>query len=70
MSKIGKLPIKIPEGATVNIADNIVTVKSQKGELIVPVLEGVALKLEDGSLKLELKKSTKQLINYLPKGKH
>ena len=34
MSRIGKLPINIPAGVTVNVAkDNVVTVKGPKGEL-------------------------------------
>lgn len=33
MSKIGKLPITIPSGVTVNVADSCVTVKGPKGEL-------------------------------------
>ncbi len=33
MSRIGKLPIELPAGVTVDIKDNIVTVKGPKGEL-------------------------------------
>ncbi len=33
MSRIGKQPITIPNGVTVDIKDNIVTVKGSKGEL-------------------------------------
>ncbi|MDE6245709.1 MAG: 50S ribosomal protein L6 [Treponemataceae bacterium] len=33
MSKLGKLPVAIPAGVTVTIADNVVTVKGPKGEL-------------------------------------
>ena len=33
MSKIGKLPVTIPSGVTVNVANNLVTVKGPKGEL-------------------------------------
>ncbi len=32
MSRIGKLPISIPAGVTVNLKDNVVTVKGPKGE--------------------------------------
>lgn len=32
-SKIGKLPVAIPAGVTVTVADNVVTVKGPKGEL-------------------------------------
>ncbi len=33
MSRIGKLPINIPAGVTVTIADHVVTVRGPKGEL-------------------------------------
>ena len=33
MSKIGKLPVAIPAGVTVTVANNVVTVKGPKGEL-------------------------------------
>lgn len=33
MSRIGKQPIKIPEGATINVADDFIVVKGPKGEL-------------------------------------
>jgi len=32
-SKVGKLPVTIPAGVTVNVADNVVSVKGPKGEL-------------------------------------
>ncbi len=34
MSKIGKNPITIPEGVTVNIAQGLITVDGQKGQLV------------------------------------
>ena len=33
MSRIGKAPIEIPAGVTVQVKDNVVTVKGPKGEL-------------------------------------
>ena len=33
MSRIGKMPIAVPAGVDVKIADNLVTVKGPKGEL-------------------------------------
>ncbi len=33
MSKIGKLPVAIPAGVTVKVADNMISVKGAKGEL-------------------------------------
>jgi len=52
MSRIGKSPIAIPEGVTVDIKDNIVSVKGKLGELSQSIAE-IAIKSEDGTLTLE-----------------
>jgi len=52
MSRIGKSPIEIPEGVTVDIKDNLVTVKGKLGELSQNINE-IAIKSEDGILTLE-----------------
>lgn len=33
MSRIGKLPITVPAGVTLEFKDNVITVKGPKGEL-------------------------------------
>jgi hypothetical protein len=48
MSRIGKLPINIPSGVTVDIKDNVVSVKGPKGELSQYVHPSILVKLEDG----------------------
>ena len=52
MSRIGKNPITIPEGVTVDIKDSQVTVKGKLGELSQNI-EEMAIKNEDGVLTLE-----------------
>ena len=53
MSRIGKLPIKIPAGVQVTIAeDNTGTVKGPKGTLSQQVKGGIAIKEENGFLRL------------------
>ena len=52
MSRIGNSPITIPEGVTVEIKDNIVTVKGKLGEL-TQELTDVSVKVEEGNLSVE-----------------
>ena len=59
MSRIGKSPIAIPEGVTVEIKDNVVTVKGKLGELS-QVIDGIAIKNEDGTIKLERSSESKE----------
>jgi len=50
MSRIGKLPIVIPEGVTVTIADGVVGVKWPKGELSQTIVEWVTVKQEENEV--------------------
>jgi large subunit ribosomal protein L6 len=53
MSRIGKLPISLPEGVQVNVSDeNIVTVKGAKGTLSQQVNPDIKVTVEDGTLTL------------------
>ena len=52
MSRIGKLPIHVPAGVTVNIKDSVVTVKGPKGELVQAVNPAIEVSFEAGVLTL------------------
>ncbi|MDH5413127.1 MAG: 50S ribosomal protein L6 [Flavobacteriaceae bacterium] len=49
MSRIGNNPVAIPEGVTVDIKDNVVTVKGKIGEL-TQEYSNVTIKVEDGNI--------------------
>lgn len=49
MSRIGKLPIQIPSGVTITVADDAITVVGPKGQLVVPHLSDVNVAIEDGN---------------------
>ncbi|NRB83448.1 MAG: 50S ribosomal protein L6 [Winogradskyella sp.] len=51
MSRIGKSPIAIPEGVTVEITDNVITVKGKLGELSQDY-SAVEIKQEDGTIQV------------------
>lgn len=50
MSRIGKLPIKIPSGVTITVDNTAVSVAGTKGNLSQPILSGITLEQNDGEL--------------------
>ena len=50
MSRIGKLPIAIPAGVTIDMKDNVITVKGPKGELKQAVNPNIKVEVEDGNI--------------------
>jgi len=58
MSRIGNSPISIPAGATVEVKDNVVTVKGKLGELSEKV-QGVSVSIEDGVIRLTRESDSK-----------
>ncbi len=52
MSRIGKNPVTIPEGVSIEVNDNVVTVKGKLGEL-TQNFDTVAIKVEDGNVLVE-----------------
>mgnify|MGYP000803181217 CR=1 FL=1 len=56
MSRIGKSPIEIPAGVTVQVKDNVVTVKGPKGELSQEINPDITVEIEGN--KIELKRPT------------
>ena len=49
MSRIGRMPVAIPAGVTVDIAEgNVVTVKGPKGTLVRELPHEMEIKIEDG----------------------
>ena len=47
MSRIGNKPIQVPSGVTIEIAENLVTVKGPKGELSQYINDGIVLTQEE-----------------------
>ncbi|WP_394747218.1 50S ribosomal protein L6 [Spongiimicrobium salis] len=52
MSRIGNNPIGIPEGVTVTVEDNVITVKGKLGEL-TQEFSDVSVSVEDGNVMLK-----------------
>jgi len=78
MSRIGKLPITIPAGVTVEVNGNVVTVKGAKFTLSQEVSNNVEVKVQDNQILVERKDETtdsnakqglyRQLINNMVVG--
>lgn len=61
MSRIGRLPVEIPAGVTVTIAqDNLVTVKGPKGQLTQAIHPDMILTQEGNLLHVQRPSETKQ----------
>ena len=59
MSRIGKLPIKLPQGVTVTVqSDNSVTVKGPKGELKQAINPDITVEIDNGVV--EISRPTEQ----------
>ena len=54
MSRIGKLPIDIPSGVTVEYKDGIVSVKGPKGEMSQKVDSSIKVNVADGHVTFEV----------------
>ena len=51
MSRIGKLPVEIPQGVDVNIgAENLITVKGPKGQLVKQMHKDMLITIEEGKV--------------------
>lgn len=64
MSRIGNNPVGIPEGVTVEVKDNVITVKGKLGEL-TQTFDTVEVKVEDGNVLV-----TRSSDNKESKAKH
>ncbi|MFA6697568.1 MAG: 50S ribosomal protein L6 [Eubacteriales bacterium] len=60
MSRIGKMPIELPDKVTITVDDdNLVTVKGPKGELSQQIHKDIKVVVEDGQIKLERPSNSK-----------
>src|SRR5947199_10078711 len=60
MSRIGKKAVSVPSGVTANVEGQTVKVKGPKGALQVVLPDDVAVKMEQGSIKVDPRNETKR----------
>jgi large subunit ribosomal protein L6 len=64
MSRIGKKPIAIPKGVSVNVAVDAVEVQGPKGKLRQPLPPGIVVAQEDGNLVAKLQREDPELGKF------
>ncbi len=64
MSKVGKLPVAIPAGVTVTVANGLISVKGPKGELKQSFHDEIDIKVEGAEVVLTTKNDEKQTNAY------
>ncbi len=60
MSRIGKRPVPVPKGVTANVEGQTVTAKGPKGELVVALVDQVAVSMTDDGVKVEPRDQSKE----------
>ncbi len=64
MSRIGKLPISIPDGVEVKVDGNTVSVKSKKGDLKQEIHPTINIEVKDGNVVVTRQDDSKQSLSY------
>ena len=59
MSRVGKNPVVVPEGVTVDIQNDVITVKGKLGELSQEY-SGVSIKMDEGNVVVERPSDSKE----------
>ena len=62
MSRIGKLPIPIPDGVKVNVAGNVIHAEGSKGKLSQTLPQGITAKVEDQELRQDGEAKTVSVV--------
>ncbi len=60
MSRVGKNPVTIPQGVTVDVAGGVATVKGKLGTLKLPISKDVTVSVKDGKVQVEPQGETQQ----------
>ena len=64
MSKVGKLPVAIPAGVTINVSNGNISVKGPKGELKQNFHDEIDIKVQGSEIVLSTKNDSKQANAY------
>lgn len=65
MSRIGELPVRLPAETAVDLAPGLVTVRGPKGQLTVPVPNGIGVELDQATLRVTCGEGTRTALQGL-----
>ncbi len=60
MSRVGKKPIPVPDKATIDYKDKVLTVKGDKGSLTRKIHQAIDLKIEENVIHVTMRKENKE----------
>ena len=60
MSRIGKKPIQVPKGVTVDLKEDVLSVKGPKGNLQRKIHPKVSLQMDDNQISISVKEESKE----------
>ena len=61
MSRVAKRPVDLPQGVTATIASNLIKVKGAKGELSLPVADGISVVQQEKVLSVKYEDVAKRM---------
>ena len=50
MSRLGRKPVAVPQGASVEVKENRIVVKGKNGQLSMPLVENISVEVKDGAV--------------------
>jgi large subunit ribosomal protein L6 len=60
MSRVGKVPVQVPSGVTIEVANDVLKAKGKLGELTAPISSEVSVSVEDNVITVTPKDNSKK----------
>jgi len=60
MSRVGKVPVQVPSGVTIEVANDVLKAKGKLGELTAPISSEVSISVEDNVITVTPKDNSKK----------
>ena len=60
MSRLGKIPVSVPQGVKINVSNGTAQIEGPKGKVSLPIPQGITVEFKDQQLKIGRNGDTKQ----------